>query len=77
MSYSIVIFLQPADRKAQKNNAFEITLREEFFLLSASTERDRDEWCARIGRSIIKNSGMFIPEQDASQTDSIDGDDEP
>lgn len=41
----------------------------------AVTERDKDEWIAQIGKAIVKNSGMFIPEQYTGGNDGSDADD--
>jgi hypothetical protein len=57
------IAVKPAEKKTNKKNALEITLKDEFFHLCALTDRDKDEWIARIGKAIVKNSGMFISDQ--------------
>lgn len=75
------IAVKTAEKKTNKKNALEITLKDEYFHLCALTDRDKDEWIARIGKAIVKNSGMFISDHytggdgDNSEDDySDDGD---
>lgn len=64
--------MQTAEKKTNKKNALEITLKDEYFHLCALTERDKDEWIARVGKAIVKNSGMFISDQ---YSGGVNGDD--
>lgn len=79
--FSSLLSTQTAEKKTNKKNALEITLKDEYFHLCALTDRDKDEWIARIGKAIVKNSGMFISDHytggdgDNSEDDySDDGD---
>jgi hypothetical protein len=38
----------------------------------ASTEADKDEWIGHIGRALVKNSGMFIDDQNKHDNDDDD-----
>lgn len=49
-------------------------MKDEYFHLCALTDRDKDEWIARVGKAIVKNSGMFISDQFTSGLHDGDGD---
>jgi hypothetical protein len=51
---SLKHFFQPAEKKANKLNALEITLKDTFFHLYATTEIEKDEWIAQIGKNAKK-----------------------
>lgn len=64
-----------AESSSKKKNAIEINLKEDKFIVFASTEREKDEWIGQIGRAIVKNSGMYVNE-DGDGDDDDENDEE-
>lgn len=52
--------LQSAESKSSKRNALEVELKNESFLMTAKSERDKDEWISRISKAIMHYSNLYM-----------------
>jgi hypothetical protein len=66
------VTVKSAESKSKKKNAIEIILKDQTFQVFSGTEREKDEWIGQIGRAIVKNSGMYVPEPDDNDEDEDD-----
>lgn len=66
------VTVKSAEHKAQKRNAFEVTLKSDHFLMYAMTDKEKDEWIGRIGKAIVKHSSMYVQEHAAATQDEVD-----
>jgi hypothetical protein len=41
----------------------------ELYLLCTSSERERDDWIAAVGRAMVKHSSMYVPMGDDEHSD--------
>lgn len=70
------VTVKSAEHKAQKRNAFEVSLKGDHFMMYAMTDKEKDEWIGRIGKSIVKHSSMYMHDEQAKKEVEEEEDDE-
>lgn len=68
----------PTSGSGKKKSSFEICLKNEKFVLTANSEKEKDVWLAKLRKVVLELSGVFTqdtPSENDSDDSDIDGDD--
>eukprot|EP00696_Hemimastix_kukwesjijk_P004909 gnl/Hemi2/16278_TR5413_c0_g1_i1.p1 gnl/Hemi2/16278_TR5413_c0_g1~~gnl/Hemi2/16278_TR5413_c0_g1_i1.p1 ORF type:complete len:122 (+),score=26.63 gnl/Hemi2/16278_TR5413_c0_g1_i1:74-439(+) len=52
-----------AEEKCSKANSFQLTTPQATYYMYADSEQEKQEWISALGRVIVHNSRMFIPDE--------------